>query len=322
MTGSSSRRATFDTVALSVREGLSRTPKRLPPWLLYDSAGSELFERITQLPEYYPTRTERAILEAHGDALLGQALPGAEGTLVELGAGTATKTQVLLRQRVARHGFARYVPLDVSPTALDMARARLGRELPDVEVLPRTATNEAVAPVLRSIPGRKLVLFIGSSIGNYEGGEALALLRSIRQGLQRGDGLLLGTDFKKDPQVLVPAYADAEGVTAAFNLNVLERINRELGGRFVSERFEHIAVWNESASRIEMHLESKIDQCVAIEQLGLRLQFLRGERIHTESSVKYDEAGLDALLVPARFLRERTVTDRKRWFGVSLGRAV
>jgi uncharacterized SAM-dependent methyltransferase len=189
-------------------------------------------------------------------------------------------------------------------------------------VQPQVVTNEAVASVLRSIPGRKLVLFLGSSIGNYDGAEALALLRSVRRGLCSGDALLLGTDFKKDPEVLVRAYADAAGVTAAFNLNVLERINRELGGRFVSARFEHIAIWNESASRIEMHLESKIDQYVLLEQLGLRLHFRRGERIHTESSVKYSDASLDALLVPTRFLRERTLTDPKGWFGVSLGRAV
>jgi len=173
-------------------------------------------------------------------------------------------------------------------------------------------------PRLAGLAGGKVVLFVGSSIGNYEGPDAIDLLAGIRGALDPGDALILGTDLRKDPAVLVPAYDDAAGVTAAFNRNVLARINRELGGRFDLERFRHVALWNDTASRIEMHLESDGDQVVAIDRLGISVRFRDRERIHTESSVKYDDAMVDALLGAARFRRSQTWTDAQHRFAVHL----
>ena len=303
-------------IAQVVADGLRATPKKLPPWLFYDAAGSALFEQITDLPEYYPTRAEREIFARDGAAIVGAALRRRDATFVELGAGTATKTQLLMRAAAALRGRARFVPVDVSPTPLEAARARITAEDPAVSVEPWVATHEEAMPRLASLPGGKVVLFVGSSIGNYEGEEAIALLAGIRGALVPGDALILGTDLRKDPAVLVPAYDDAAGVTAAFNLNVLARINRELGGRFDLERFRHVALWNDTASRIEMHLESVGDQVVAIDRLGLRVRFRDGERIHTESSVKYDDAMVDAMLGAARFRRAQTWCDAAKRFAV------
>lgn len=292
----------------AVARGLAATPKTLPPWLFYDARGAALFEEITRLPEYYLTRAEREIFERHGAALM-RAAGAAGATVVELGAGTAAKTELLLR--VA--GAARYVPVDVAPSALEAAAARLAGIVP---VTPWTLTHEQAMPRLAALPGRKVVLFIGSSIGNHEGAEAIALLAGVRAALGDGDAFVLGTDLRKDPAVLVRAYDDAAGVTAAFNRNVLVRINRELGGRFDVERFRHVALWNEERSRIEMHLESQGAQSVAIDALGATFRFADGERIHTESSVKYDLPMVDALLAAAGFRRERTFLDEDRRFAV------
>lgn len=305
-------------VALAVREGLSKTPKTLPPWLFYDDAGSALFEKITELPEYYPTRTERAIFAERGRELMRLGMSNADTTIVELGAGTSTKTQVLLEHTVELFGAARYVPLDVSRAPLEEAKLRLRRDLPQVHVEPAVVANEDVTRVLSGIPARKLVLFIGSSLGNYERPDAEALLRSIRAGMGPGDRLLLGVDFRKSKDVLIPAYDDSAGVTAAFNLNVLRRINRDLGGRFVLPRFQHVAVWNEAESRIEMHLESTVDQDVAISGLDMTIHLGAGERIHTESSIKYDERRINALFAAAGLRRTHLETDERAWFGVFL----
>jgi dimethylhistidine N-methyltransferase len=316
-----SRGQLHDPVARAVAAGLAASPKRLPPWLFYDDEGSALFEAITELPEYYPTRTEREIFERSGDEIVVAALGAAEdATFVELGAGTATKTQVLLRAAVRLRGAAAYVPVDVSAAALEAARARLAVEEPAVSVDPWAITHDEALPRLRALPGRRVVLFIGSSIGNYEGDEAIELLAGVRRALGRRDVLVLGTDLRKDPAVLVPAYDDASGVTAAFNLNVLVRINRELGGNFDLDAFRHVALWNDERSRMEMHLESTRDQVVAIDALGARVRLRRGERIHTESSVKYDDAMVDALLGAAGFRRERTFLDDGARFAVHLAR--
>ena len=300
--------AALDPVARAVLDGLRAAPKRLPPWLFYDAEGSRLFEQITELPEYYPTRAERDIFVQHGAAIMAAAQRGRDATIVELGAGTASKTQLLVRAAAAHRGHARFVPIDVSPTPLELARARFTGDA-SVTVEPWVATHDEAMPRLAALPGPKVVLFVGSSIGNYEGDDAVTLLAGVRAALAPGDTLVLGTDLRKDPAVLVRAYDDAAGVTAAFDLNVLARINRELGGRFDLARFRHVALWNAAASRIEMHLESVGDQVVAIERLGVVVPFRAGERIHTESSVKYDLAMVDALLAAAGFQRARTWTD-------------
>lgn len=311
-------------IAQEVRRGLLREEKSLPPWLFYDEEGSRLYELITELPEYYPTRTERGILARHAADIAERAARGTEADVhvVELGAGTATKTTLVLAAVVARQGRCVYMPIDVSPTALDEASSRIEAELPTVNVLPFVGKHEEAFDAISALGQRRLVLFIGSSIGNFADADAHALLTGVRRGLMPGGGLLLGTDLRKSPARLVPAYDDASGVTARFNKNVLARINRELGGHFEVDSFRHVALWNEADSRIEMHLESERDQHVAIDGLGVNVHFRAGERIHTESSQKYDTARIDALLARSGFAREHTYTDDEGLFAVTFARAV
>lgn len=312
-----------DAVAAAVRAGLSATPRTLPAWLFYDARGSELFEEITRLPEYYLTRAERQILDTHADEIVALAADGDDVPLhvVELGAGHATKTQLILRAVVRRQGRCLYLPVDVSASALDAAVERLGREEPRVVVRPVAGTHGDALDAIHNVGPRRLVLFVGSSIGNYEDDEAIALLAQVGRSLRRGAGLLLGTDRKKSPDVLIPAYDDAAGVTAAFDLNVLVRLNRELGADFALDAWRHEARWNEARSRIEMHLVSTRPQQVAIPGVGA-FAFDAGESIHTESSHKYDEPHVDRLLASAGFARVRTFTDREQRFDVHFARYI
>jgi len=309
-------------IAQDVLEGLSAPQKRLPPYLFYDAQGSELFERITELPEYYLTRTERSILEARADEIVRAAARGASGPLhlVELGAGTATKSEILLSAAVRMQGPTIFVPVDVSHAALDEARARIAARQPRVAVRPLVARHEDALGPIRELGARRLVLFIGSSIGNHEDAEAVALLAGVRGTLAPGGALLLGADLRKSADVLVPAYDDAQGVTAAFNKNVLARINRELGGHFDLDRFRHVALWNDEASCMEIYLESSVAQTVAIDLLELDVRFEAGERIHTESSIKYDDRRIDRILEASGFARELTFTDDERRFALVLAR--
>lgn len=309
------------SVATIVAEGLAAKKKRLPAWLFYDAEGSALFEQITELDEYYPTRTEKKIFEQNAEAMADTMVGGDPVTVVELGAGTAQKTVLLLRA-LSRRVATTFVPVDVSPSALAVAKARVLHELPGVRVRELEATHEQAFRELRRLPGRKVVLFIGSSIGNYEDEEAVHLLSGVQRALGRDGVFILGTDLKKSPARLVPAYDDARGVTARFNLNMLARINRELGGRFELERFRHVALWNEAESRIEMHLESRMAQHVWVESLGTSFRFEEGERIHTESSIKYDTAHVDSLLGASGLSRLRTFEDAERLFAVHLIRSI
>lgn len=312
------------SIADDVREGLSARPRRLPPYLFYDAEGSTLYEKITELPEYYPTRTERAILRAHAAEMIARVDPGDElaPQVIELGAGSASKTTVVLREVMRRYGRCEFVPLDVSATALQFAREMIEREVPGVSVHPVLGRHHgAMREVTRRWPERRrLVLFIGSSIGNFDDEPAVALLSGARECLGPGGALLLGTDLRKDPARMIAAYDDAQGVTAAFNKNVLARINRELGARFDLDQFRHLARWNERLSRIEMHLESLAAQSVRIDSLGITVDFAAGETIHTESSVKYDLPRVDALLGAAGMTRELTFSDPEGLFGVHLAR--
>ena len=307
-----------DAVALAVREGLSATPKRLPSWLLYDEIGSELFEQITELPEYYLTRTERSILEMYAGDILQRAGPSL--TLVELGAGTATKTCILIEALLQRQRRALFYPIDVSPSALDAAMRHLGRQFPSLRVNPIVADYTGGVPALSRISGRKLVLYIGSSIGNFEPTDAIRMLRRIRQTLRAGDALLLGADFAKSSKILLPAYNDSQGVTASFSKNILARLNRELEADFDLDRFRHIALWNRRNSRMEIYLESTAAQSVFVPALAMDLFFEAGERIHTENSYKYTDEMIEAILGQSGFTLEQTWCDRKKWFGVHLAR--
>jgi L-histidine N-alpha-methyltransferase len=305
-----------DSVATDVRAGLLARPKRLPPWLFYDAAGSALFEEITRLPEYYPTRTERAILATHAAEMVDAAGPPA--SLVELGAGSASKTRVIISALLDRRPDALYMPVDVSPTALIGAARHLRARFPTLEVRPVAAKYPDELAFLRAAPSPRLVLFLGSNIGNYEPEEGTELLRAICRRLRPTDTFLLATDLRKDPGLLVPAYDDAAGVTARFNKNVLVRLNRQLGATFDVDSFRHLARWNARASRVEMHLESLTSQIVRIPALDLTVRLRAGERIHTESSYKYTPRMVKRMLSAAGFTWRRTWTDPRGWFALHL----
>ncbi len=317
-----------ERVSAAVREGLTSRPKRLPAWLFYDEEGSRLFDAITELPEYYLTRTERGILMAHAAEMIAQAA-GEESRLriVELGAGSADKTRVLLKAATELQGAVLYEPVDVSASALEMARERIEREIDGVTVTPRVmdythGNGNRLHLGSVDVRERRLVIYIGSSIGNFEPHQAAKLLRRVRAGLDAGDGFLLGVDLAKEDSILLAAYDDAAGVTAAFNRNLLVRLNRELDAEFEPEAFAHCALWNEAESRIEMHLRSRDAQRVHVGALGLTADFAAGESIHTENSYKFQPGRAEALLAEAGFRAEATWTDPSGWFAVCLGRAV
>jgi len=305
-------------MAREVRDGLGTTPKRLPCKLLYDDVGSALFEQITELPEYYLTRTERAIFEDYASEMLEAAGPSL--TLVELGAGTANKTRILIEELLQRQTRALFYPIDVSPAALNEAVTQMAAQFPQLRVNPVVADYSGGVPALSRISGRKLVLFIGSSIGNYDPPEAIAMLRRIRRSLRGGDALLLGTDLAKSAKILVPAYDDAQGVTAEFNKNILGRLNRELDADFDLDAFRHVALWNKHCSRMEIYLESTTAQSVFIPAIDMDVRFAAGERIHTENSYKYTAEMVEEILRESGFRLEQTWSDLKGWFGVHLAR--
>ncbi len=319
---------TMESKSLDTREaligevwrGLRERPRSLVPWMFYDAEGSRLFETITTLPEYYPTRTERGILAKYAEAILREA--GAHCArplrLLELGAGTAAKTGILLEAATRLCNQVTYLPVDVSPDALDAACDSISCVLPEVRLLPMVANYVTHPPALERSGGTTLAIYIGSSIGNFTPVEARTILRNLRSQLKAGDALLLGTDLVKDEATLVRAYDDQAGVTAAFNLNLLHRLNRELGANFETACFRHQARWNRRESRIEMHLESTCDQCVEIAGAELRLEFAALETIHTESSYKFTHETLDVLLEDAGFAVKRTWTDPRQWYALTL----
>jgi L-histidine N-alpha-methyltransferase len=303
-------------IAAEVLQGLSRPNKSLPPKLFYDERGSALFEEITRLPEYYPTRTEAAILKANADDICSRM--GSDVAVSELGAGTATKTRILLNSLVRTQTKVDYFPLDVSHAALQQAQNELNAVYETVNVQPYVGDFEDLSFLEDHEPPR-LVLYIGSSIGNLEQNDAINLLKNVAMHLSPGDHLLLGVDLVKNREVLLAAYNDSAGVTAAFNKNVLARINRELDGNFDIDAFRHIAIWNESAARVEMHLESTHPQQIRIDALEQTWNFSKGERIHTENSYKYTLERLENLMRCSGFDVEHIWTDPQSWFAVALG---
>jgi L-histidine N-alpha-methyltransferase len=319
------RPSSFNTRAMliwEVQRGLLGRPRSLPPWMFYDARGSRIFEDITELPEYYPTRTERSILANCCDAIIAAAFPDRSDTvrLVELGAGTASKTTILLDAAARLQGEVLYAPVDVSADALDVACETIAASLPEVCISPVVANYVTHPPQLESFGGTTLGLYIGSSIGNFTPEEARKILRNLRSQLQSGDALLLGVDMVKDEPTLVAAYDDRDGVTAEFNLNMLHRLNRELDADFDPACFRHRVLWNSAQSRMEMHLESTRDQRVRIAPAQLDIYFEEGERIHTENSYKFTDATIRTLLRDGGFEFEQTWTDERRWFSVTLAR--
>jgi L-histidine N-alpha-methyltransferase len=306
--------ATEAALRADVLHGLNRTPKSLPPKWFYDAHGSELFEKITELPEYYPTRAEREILIARAAEIAGAT--GAR-TLVELGSGSSEKTRHLLD---ALPGLHTYVPVDVSESALTQAGHTLIAEHPDLSVHALIADFTG-GLALPGTPGPRLVAFLGGTIGNLLPAERATFLASVRSLLSPGDALLLGTDLVKDESVLVAAYDDAAGVTAAFNKNVLSVVNRELGADFDPDAFEHVALWDAENEWIEMRLRSRAEQTVKIPALDLTVDFMDGEEMRTEISAKFREEGIRGELADAGFKLAHWWTDEAGRFALSLSTA-
>lgn len=292
--------------AADVRRGLESQPKHLDPRYFYDALGSALFAAICELPEYYVTRAERSILDRCKDEIA--AAFGPVERLVELGSGNAHKTQTII---AAIATLRAYRPIDVDAGILEMTEREITARFPGLAVQPHQGDFHDIVSI-GTIAGKTVVLFLGSSIGNLDHPSAAALLRDVRRIMKNDDALFIGFDLAKDKAVLEPAYNDALGVTAAFNLNVLARINRELGGTFRLESFSHRAFFNEKESRIEMHLVAKEAQRVRIGDL--EVSFGRGESIHTENSYKYDEQTIERLAREAGFRVERRWTDDRGWF--------
>lgn len=306
--------ALVDELRKDVRDGLTSTPKWLSPKYFYDAVGSELFERITELPEYFPTRTERALLEEH-------ALDIAEATestmLIELGSGSSEKTKILLAAGAKHGSLNTYVPQDVSVTALEGAIEQIAQEFPALEV---HGIVSDFTDTLHNLPGggARTIAFLGGTLGNLIPEEREDFLKAIAGALDPGEHLLLGVGLVIDPDVLVPAYDDAAGVTAQFNRNVLSVINSRLGGTFDPDAFEHVALWNAEQEWIEMRLRATSTQEVYIADLDLHVHFEAGEELRTEISAKFRPDGITAELAAAGFGVEHLWSDSESRFALIL----
>ncbi|MFI9491349.1 MULTISPECIES: L-histidine N(alpha)-methyltransferase [Streptomyces] len=303
--------ATDAALRADVLDGLTRHPKSLPPKWFYDAHGSDLFEEITRLEEYYPTRAEREILLARAGDIA--AASGAR-TLIELGSGSSEKTRHLLDALPALHT---YVPVDVSESALTGAAQSLLAERPGLAVHALIADFTHTLELPDS-PGPRLVVFLGGTLGNLLPGERAEFLRSVRTRLSPGDGLLLGTDLVKDEATLVAAYDDAAGVTAAFNKNVLSVVDRELGADFQLDDFEHVALWDAEHEWIEMRLRARRALTVKVRELDLVVPFEEGEELRTEISAKFREEGVRTELAMAGLRLDEWWTDPAGRFALSL----
>lgn len=294
-----------------VLDGLQKTPKELPPKYFYDECGSQLYERICTLDEYYIPRTESSIMNSHIQEMVESMGPNV--LLVEYGCGNCKKTRILLDNMP---DLAAYVPIDISREQLMHVTEQLGLIYPELEILP--VWTDYTSPFDLPFPelpiDRIVVYFPGSSIGNFDRASARNFLRHVAGICGPGGVLLIGIDLKKDPAILHSAYNDREGITAAFNLNLLERINHELNGDFQSEYFQHHAFYNQEEGRVEMHLVSLRDQIVHLDNLSI--PFRKNESIWTESSYKYRLDEFEQMAAAGGFLVEKVWTDEQQWFGV------
>lgn len=313
------------TLAEDAQAGLTAYPKNLPPKYFYDAVGSALFDVITLLPEYYPTRAEAEILENFADEIV--AAVAGDKILLELGSGSAIKTRVLIEAILKTQNELLFVPNDISPTVLEESSRVLLQMYENLRVEAYAAdyfTALENFEINKTWNEEKpiLALFLGSNIGNFTYEEARELMTVWRKSLKPGDSVLLGTDLKKDSQVLIDAYDDPIGVTAAFNLNLLARLNRELGADFDLRQFRHLAIYNEAEGRIEMHLESLRDQIVSLKKINLTVDFTAGETIHTENSYKFDLKDLTHLARISGFELRKSWFDSHKRFGSNLFQAV
>jgi L-histidine N-alpha-methyltransferase len=308
-------------LAEDVRRGLSTRPKRFLPKYFYDQLGSQLFEAICLLPEYYLTRAENEILDRYSDEIVASVK--GDTTLIEMGSGSASKTRLIIEALLRKQNELLFIPVDISASALDSSSRILLQSYPQLRVEAYAADYFAGLTELgKKRRPRTLALFLGSNISNFDPEEALRFLRALRLVLREGDALLLGADLKKDRRILEAAYNDALGVTAAFNLNVLARINRELGGDFDLRSFQHHAFYNEAVGRVEIYIESLRQQTVTISQLDMEVQFGAGEQIHTENSYKYALSDITGLASETGFSRAHTWVDREQQFSSNLLLAV
>lgn len=310
-----------DPVLQQAIDGLSQPQKRLPAALFYDDAGTELFQRISALPEYYLTRVEHALLDAQGDALAALLAPAsARLAMVELGSGDGSKTALIAGALLRRSVGLTYFPIDTAQLALQQLATRFARELPAVRVQPVHGDYFAQWPVL---PGdhAQAVLMLGSNLGNYSTPEAIALLAAVRARMRAGDRLVLGLDLMKDPQVILDAYDDAAGVTAQFNLNLLARLNRELGMNFDLARFRHYPCYSPLDGTARSFLVSSVRQVVHSAVLDRSFAFAEGETIYTEQSQKYDRAMIEQLAAGSGFTVVGELTDARRWYALSVWQA-
>ncbi|MFN2529956.1 MAG: L-histidine N(alpha)-methyltransferase [Pyrinomonadaceae bacterium] len=311
------KRDPLSGLADDVRTGLTAKPKRFLPKYFYDKLGSQLFDAICLLPEYYLTRAENEILDRYADEIVGS-ISGSK-TLVEMGSGSASKTRLIIEALLRRQSELVFIPVDISATALENSSRILLQSYPHLRIEAYAADYFAGLHELgKNERGRTLALFLGSNISNFDEDDAVRFLRALRSMLKTEDALLLGADLKKDKVMLEAAYNDALGVTAAFNLNVLARINRELGGNFDLRAFSHRAFYNETIGRVEIYIESLTVQRVTIQKLGLEVDFGAGELIHTENSYKYDPAGIAYLAESTGFCCAHTWLDSEKRFSSNL----
>ena len=304
------------TFGEDVAAGLATDPKRLACRYFYDAEGSQLFEQICELPEYYLTRAEHEILTMKADEI---AAGFAEKiTMVELGSGSAVKTRLLIEAFLRRQDELLFGPVDISRSALEESSLLLLEDHPNLRVLGVVSDyHSGLAWLEDEVEGPKVILWLGSNVGNFELDEAIEFLRHLKETMNLEDRLLMGTDLKKDRGILEAAYDDAQGVTAQFNLNLLKRINIKLGGDFDLKLFEHQALYNDELDRIEMYLVSQLEQEVRLEALDLTVTLKSGEAIHTENSHKYSVEGIQELADEAGFKVEHQWFDKKRQFSLS-----
>lgn len=310
---------------LDVLAGLASPEKFLQFKYFYDDLGSDLFNQICRQPEYYPTRTEAAILRQFAPRI-AELMQADEVSIVELGSGSGAKTKILIREMVARKNRVCYFPIDISQKSLSENSAMLRSEFPEIEVVDIARdyvhgireVNTIISANEAGTPQAKLFLFLGSSIGNFEPKQVVSFLRMVKENMQPGDLFLVGFDLHKEKRILDAAYNDKNGITARFNFNLLERINAGLQAQFNLSKFTHMAYYNEQMRRIEMHLLSKEDQQVYIGALGRHFRFRKGESIHTENSYKFEPDQIKKIANESGFSVKEYFTDSEKWFGLAL----
>ncbi|MCU0447988.1 MAG: L-histidine N(alpha)-methyltransferase [Microscillaceae bacterium] len=314
----------FNQFAQDVQQGLSASAKYLSSKYFYDTVGSQLFQNIMELPEYYLTACEYEILQTHQTELGKYLAAGVDGfELLELGAGDGLKTKILLRNFLQNNYHFRYLPVDISPSALHNLTEDLHKNLPNLTVQPLVSEYfVALSQLPASADTRKVVLFLGSNLGNFNHTQALFFLQSLRQGLQKGDLLLIGLDLQKQPDLILAAYNDSQGVTKAFNLNLLQRINRELGANFDLANFMHYPLYDPYEGCAKSFIISKLAQEIYIEQLACRFELGAWEAIHTEVSYKYTLSGIAQLARQSGFVVKQNFLDHRSYFCDSLWEAI